>query len=520
MPDRKISVSLVGLNPGGAHSTNLYLLQSFAYQNLEVKKHVDIKIHFFDLLIPAQSNGLDVIMRTILDDQSDIYGFSCYCWNIIQVLELTKVMKSIYADKQIFLGGPEVSAHCKTLLHDNDQIDFILKGEGELAFLKMMEYCIGLEKQISRVNNLVYRKNGEIVENEELQLECLEQIPPLFSSGLIDMDLLGESLYSFETKRGCQYRCDYCFHHKGSHVIREYPLEYVKKELDVLLHSKLKYIWFTDPCFNENQERSIKIIKYIVENNIYNIEFGFELRNETLSEEFIQELSKIKSIRFVAMGLQTLTKEALEIVHRDFQKQIFERNMQLIRKYFSKNVRIHVDLIYGLPGDTLEGYMRSVDYVIAMDGIIFTQPLKVLPGTTLEENIDQYHMHVNPYPPYEVLYHDTFSFEDMNEVKKINLGIYLFQADDRICQSFKKIAKIKDKPYSMIFQEVGNYFWDQKMYDLFRNYLQFSFRYLAGIVRDCFQALYQIEVDFSDEDGQDRVIQLDWGSVAKQEFSK
>lgn len=508
-------ISLVALNPMNVISTNLYLLKEFANKHKEISEEFDIRLHYFDSLIPDQSNAIDLIVRRILDSDCEVIGFSTYCWNIETVLQCTKMVKSIKPEITIFFGGPEATGNSFELILNYKIIDFIIAGEGEIAFKEYLEYLLGKLKK-EEVANLVYLQNDQIRYNHEKIIANLDEIPPLFSSGAINVDAIGTHLYSFETVRGCSYQCSYCYHHKGCHEIRGYSLERVYNELGALLKSKkLKYIWIIDPCFNDNEERSIKIIRYIVNNNINNIEFGFEIRNETMSETFIREMSKLQNIKFVAMGLQTIQEKALRAVHRELDKQKFEENIELIKKYFSKDVDVHVDLIFGLPENNLEDYKNSINYVLGLGCMIFTQPLKILHGTELAKEINKYGLVVNEKPPYEVLYNVTFSYDDMIEAKKINAMLNLFQSTSAIRNIFEQIHQKFCISYADLLQRYGDYFWSLGDDFLFTNYISVEMKDLAEMLQDATEYLFGVKNKEGNFDN--TMIQLDWGSVAKQQ---
>jgi len=517
---KKHSVSLIALNPQGEHSINIHLLKLYAEKDPQISEYAEIKLHFFDCLIPAQSNGTQYILKKILDDKSDMIGFSCYCWNIEEVLRLVNLIKLINPQKEIFLGGPEASCNAKHILSTEKNVDMIIKGEGEESFKKLMLYKIGILKDLNEVENLIFRREKEIIQNKESYISNLKEVPPIFANNSIDIKKFGENLYCFETKRGCHYHCSYCFHHKGSHEIREYPMEYVKKELDALLSSDLKYIWIVDPCFNDNEERSLEIIQYIVENNHKDIAFGFEVRNETLTEKFIQEMSKLKTIRFVAMGLQTVNKNALKAVNRALDIPKFEQNFELIKKHFSNEIRIHIDLIYGLPFDNLEGYKESIDYALGLGGIIFTQPLKILKGTKLFIDADKYGIVYNPESPHEVLYNDTFSYEDMCGAEKINAALSLYQCNSDIKSWIEHVARQCNIRISEVFQEVAESLWNKEYDSFFQNYREFSLGYLMEVVGGILKDSYGITFEIPEHVNKEEKVQLYWGSVAKQEFYK
>lgn len=513
-------VSLVAINPSGLHNTSLYLLKSYALKFEKIKNNIDLKLHFFDSLVMPQSNQISVFAREIIDDMSSIVCFSCYCWNIDIVLNISRQLKQIRPNIKILLGGPEASGTYDTLLSNYDFIDYIIYGEGEIAFSEYLKYLIGLLKNKRQIHNFVYRENGKVQKTSSILLDNLDDIPHLFYNGIVDANEIGDSLYSFETKRGCEYNCSYCLHHKGSHIIREYSLNYVFKELSSLLKSKLKYIWIIDPCFNENEDRSIKILEYIDKNNKKNIEFGFEIRNETMSENFIKTICSMKWIKFIAVGLQTLNKVSLDSICRRLDFEKFEENIFLLQKY-GNNITIHVDLIYGLPNDNIDEYKKSIDYVLSKKCEIFTQVLKVLPGSQLFLDRHRYGLVIDKVAPYELIASDTFTYEDICRAKNINAVLNLYQADEKIKTLLNNTSNIRNIALSDLFDLLGKSIWEKGYYNLFKNNFEFRISKIINILIDEINEIFKEPFINENILNDDYWIKPDWGSIApvsKKEF--
>ena len=49
------------------------------------------------------------MLEKLWNSNADIYGFSCYIWNIGIMLDVARDLKSIRPDSTIIFGGPEVS---------------------------------------------------------------------------------------------------------------------------------------------------------------------------------------------------------------------------------------------------------------------------------------------------------------------------------------------------------------------------------------------------------------------------
>ena len=287
-----------------------------------------------------------------------------------------------------------------------------------------------------------------------------------------------------------------------------------------MLKSKLKYIWIIDPCFNENEDRSIKILEYIDKNNKKNIEFGFEIRNETMSENFIKTICSMKWIKFIAVGLQTLNKVSLDSICRRLDFEKFEENIFLLQKY-GNNITIHVDLIYGLPNDNIDEYKKSIDYVLSKKCEIFTQVLKVLPGSQLFLDRHRYGLVIDKVAPYELIASDTFTYEDICRAKNINAVLNLYQADEKIKTLLNNTSNIRNIALSDLFDLLGKSIWEKGYYNLFKNNFEFRISKIINILIDEINEIFKEPFINENILNDDYWIKPDWGSIApvsKKEF--
>ena len=74
----------------------------------------------------------DTMLDALLTAEADLYGFSCYIWNIGTMLELAADLKALRPSATIWLGGPEVS-YAADRFADAAGVDYIISGEGEAA---------------------------------------------------------------------------------------------------------------------------------------------------------------------------------------------------------------------------------------------------------------------------------------------------------------------------------------------------------------------------------------------------
>jgi hypothetical protein len=138
--------------------------------------------------------------------------------------------------------------------------------------------------------------------------------------------------------------------------------------------------------------------------------FG-ELRGEGVTEETARLLREANFTE-VEVGLQSIGPDAMTRMDRKNNLRAFERG---VRAMLGQGIRVKVDLIVGLPGDTVESVRRGLHYLrdggLVSDLQVFN--LAVLPGTAFREEAGRLGLAYQPRPPYYVLQTPTLSRTDL-----------------------------------------------------------------------------------------------------------
>lgn len=184
---------LVGLNAKFYH-------MNLAIRN--IKKYCEsFNIELFEATI---NDDMDFVLKEILKREPNIVEFSCYIWNIEQVLYLCEYIKKINKKIIILLGGPEASYDAVNLLK-NKYVDYVVLNEGEKTFKDLLEK-LNTDKNIDSINGIAYREKDErIIMKPEKDYVNLDDIPFPYDGE----DFTNKLIY-YETSRGCPFKCSYC----------------------------------------------------------------------------------------------------------------------------------------------------------------------------------------------------------------------------------------------------------------------------------------------------------------------
>ena len=341
----------------------------------------------------------------------DIIGFSCYIWNIENTLKVCSILKEINKNIVIILGGPEVSYDQSKVLENNSYIDFIVYGEGEISFKNLLDSLVN-NKSLYEVPGIVFRDKEKIIVNKpEPLIENLDILPFPYKSGIPD------KIVYYEASRGCPFNCKYCLS-STIRGVRYFSIERVKKDLMVFINSNVKLVKFVDRTFNANKKFANEIWKFLIENT-KGTTFHFEISADLLDEENLNilKLAPIGLFQFEA-GVQTTNPEILKNINRimDFNK--IKENIRSIEN--TGKMHCHMDLIAGLPGEDIKSFKKSFDMCMSINpDVLQLGFLKVLKGSLMSDEAERYGIHYIKYPPYQVLYTDNMTFDDMDELIKI-----------------------------------------------------------------------------------------------------
>jgi radical SAM superfamily enzyme YgiQ (UPF0313 family) len=350
-----------------------------------------------------QQPTLDIVTE-ILRQSPQVVGFGVYIWNTVETARVIADLKRLRPDIVVVLGGPEVSYEV-----EEQEIcrlaDYVVTGEADLAF---GELCRRL---------LADPRNGEQPHSPRM---IVAPLPELNSLALpydlySDEDIAHRVIY-VEASRGCPFTCEFCLSALDIPV-RQFPLERFLGELQRLLDRGARRFKFVDRTFNLNLKVSRAILEFFLERNRPGLFLHFEMIPDRLPET-LKELI----VRFPAgslqleIGVQTFNEAVSELISRRQDNRLAEENLRWLRRETS--VHLHVDLIAGLPGESLESFAAGFDRLVAIGPQeIQVGVLKRLRGTPITRHDAEWGMIYSPHPPYEVLQTGLLDYATLQELR-------------------------------------------------------------------------------------------------------
>lgn len=393
------------------------------------------------------------VLFAVLSGGAEVIAFSVYIWNVDFIVKLCGDIKKISPKTKIILGGPEVSFYEPDVPFSADIYDYIIAGEGERAFFCLIGEIYGYDYVIRPLKEKFgYKKDGKKISCEEIA--SLSEIPFVYAH--TDINLFKDRIIYYESSRGCPFSCSYCLSAKSRRV-RCLPLERVYSDVNFFLQEEsVKQVKFVDRTFNSDKDRAYAIFEHIINNANNKLNFHFEICADLLDERTINLLSQAESglIQFET-GIQTTNRKSLEMCARNTDTEKCFENIKLLLKH--KNINIHVDLIAGLPEDTLEDFKDAFNQVYNLKAHQFQLGfLKLLRGAPINNQIEHYGYKFSENPPYEILANNNMAHKDLAVLHGVEIALDKFYNSGKFAESLNYCCDFFESPYNF-YSRLSNY---------------------------------------------------------------
>ena len=338
---------------------------SYIKNNPIIKKNYQLKDWFF-----ARDNASNIINKI---ENPDILLFSCFMWNWNLNCEIAKVIKERYPNCLIIYGGQHqpLSDRNKGFFKKYPYIDILIHGEGEETVEKILLKSDNLKEIIGITLNL---NNKEFITPSRKRLDEIKDCPSPFLDGSFDWIIKKnkeDKNYSFhatvESARGCPFSCAFC--EIGEQYYQKIKTSYdkTKREIDWLAKNKIEYITDANSNFGIMFGPDYDLAKYVVEvKKKYGYPKAFRVTWAKGQADKVLQIAKLFEEAGVQKGmtiaLQSMNKKVLTAIQR---KNVDGGKLrEFIQTYEKENISSYVELIWGLPEETLESFINGVTYIM------------------------------------------------------------------------------------------------------------------------------------------------------------
>ncbi len=401
-------------------------LKAYLATDEELASRVEVELCDFYVADPAEACAAGILAHG-----PDVVGLSLYLWNLDASSRLAEVLRRERPGLVVFAGGPQATADPLGTLTGGGY-DFLILGEGEVPFLEMAARLCAGEPPFGGAGT-ARLAGGKLESRPQRPVAIIDTVPSPFLSGVIEPARHGGLLW--QLSRGCDFACEYCFDYKGTKGVRRFSLERIDAELDFLVRANVPQVFVLDSTFNIDPKRAKTILR-MIRKRAPHIHFHFEVRSEFVDREMARLFAGITCS--LQIGLQSADPVVLKGIRRHFDPDDFCKRVSLLNE---SGAVFGFDLIYGLPGDSLAGFRRSLDFAMALyPNHLDIFPLAVLPGTPLAERAGKAGLAHLSGPPYTVTSAPKFPARDMARAARLAAACDIFYSRGRAVAWFNGVV--------------------------------------------------------------------------------
>jgi radical SAM superfamily enzyme YgiQ (UPF0313 family) len=385
---------------------------------------------------------LEPVVERILAHEPRVLGLGVYIWNVTRTTELVRRLRAAAPRLRIVLGGPEVS-------HELDSqpivalADHVVTGPGEWAFARLAAQLLDGPRPLSRI------VAGGLPPLEEIALPYAHYTAE---------DLARRHLY-VEASRGCPFRCEFCLSSLDRTAV-PFPLPALLQSLADLHARGARAFRFVDRTFNLKAAVGRTILEFFLERLREMpgepLFLHFELVPDHLPDVLREPIVQFPpgTLQF-EIGIQTWNPEVQTRISRRQDNAKAEANLRWLRS--ETHAHLHVDLIAGLPGESLESFAEGFDRLVRLrPQEVQVGLLKRLRGAPIARHTGPFGMRYATDAPYQVLETAALSAADVTRIARFARYWDLYANSGRFARTLP--MQLGDAPFER-FMALSDWLW-------------------------------------------------------------
>lgn len=326
-------------------------------------------------------------------ESPELLGFSGYQVNMDAILGLAGLAKAINPRIVTVLGGPQATFMPRDALSQITSIDILCRGEGETITPKIVQ-ALDNDFPLSSVAGIVFRDGDEIVETPPAPLTVhLDRFPSPYRNQVFDFS--EHAVASLLTSRGCPYSCRFCYTPKfyGKKVHYHSPGRVIE-DLGLCVDNGIHEVVFYDPSFTVDAPRVRAIMQGILDHG-WNLSIWCETRTDLVDRQLLSLMARA-GVKRIAYGLESIQPHTLEMVNKRLDLRQFAHK---IRETQEAGIEVEIYTLFGLPGQTSDGAMKTSEYVkslgVRLIGNSSGQQLSLFFGTDITARPEDFGIRVH-----------------------------------------------------------------------------------------------------------------------------
>jgi radical SAM superfamily enzyme YgiQ (UPF0313 family) len=292
------------------------------------------------------------IREVLAEKKPDVIGFSIVNGNRWGALDIARAAKQIDPRVTVVLGGVGATFLWEHFLTHFREVDFVVIGEGEHTFLKLVEHIdTGRPAALESLDGLAFRKDGRAVRTADAPaITPLDDLPDP-ARYFTDQHL--------SLTRGCAGNCNFCGSPRfwGRHG-RFHSSDYFVDQIERLYQKGVRFFYFSDDTFTVNKKRVVEICKKIVDKNL-DISWNAISRVDHINAEILFWMRQAGCVQ-ISYGVESGSEKIRNFLQKKISAEAIEKAFALTQRY---GIMARAYFIYGCPGENWQTIQETIDLI-------------------------------------------------------------------------------------------------------------------------------------------------------------
>lgn len=341
----------------------------------------------------------DALEQEIRTNKPAIFALGMpYTFQYNYAVRIFKMVKEIDPDILIVVGGAHPSVLDKQCLEDAEEVDVVVRGEGEETMSEILgAYTQG--KSLEGIKGVTLRADGKIVQTQSRIFMDMAETP------MVNFKMLPKNFYkgksiNISPNRGCEYKCLFCEERIfWGTTVRSIPIDRVMAELDSVIKNKYDYKFITleDSMLDLRSEYFLKLAGRLSENKKKRLGYCVT-RVDSVDDAGLEAAAKAGFFA-ILFGVESASEKVLDRIEKGISLEKVKETLALSKKHGIYNGTLWV---VGLPSDTVEESQKSYDfmeslYAEELTDIAAISRLVPYPGTPIFARPDLFNVNILHY---------------------------------------------------------------------------------------------------------------------------
>jgi len=289
-----------------------------------------------------------------------------------QAISFTKKIRIEFPDVINIWGGYFPANQYRSVL-ESSYVDFVINGPGDVAFPSLID-ALESKDDLQSINNLLFKKDGQIVINQKESLLDQDNLPSLPYKKLnryypikryLGKTFLGNNTAAYHSSMGCPFTCSFCavvpiyqarWKGKSAHNIFK-DIMYLKNEYGA------DAVEFHDNNFFVSEKRTVEYSELIKDEKM---NWWGEGRIDTIDKYSDESLKLMRAAgcKMIFLGAETGNDEVLKQMDKG-GTQSGEQIKSFAARMKKFDIIPEYSFVLGLPGDSSEKVLNQIDEDIA-----------------------------------------------------------------------------------------------------------------------------------------------------------